>query len=736
VRSMTIDPRAVSTFRPRAESLFDEHRRAIFKRTDRMFAALMAIQWVAGVAAALWLSPKTWAGPDSQTHVHVWAAVFLGGAISLFPIALAVVRPGETSTRYVVATAQVLMSSLLIHLTGGRIETHFHVFGSLAFISFYRDWRVLVPATVVVAADHFLRGVFWPESVYGVLSVGSWRWLEHAGWVLFEDTFLFIAIRRNVSEMWDIAERTDEIKGLNEGLEARVAERTGQLVTANEELKREVAERKQIEEQLLHNAFHDGLTGLANRALFMDHLQLALGRARRNESYRFAVLFLDLDRFKVINDSLGHMAGDQLLVEIARRLEGAMRPGDTVSRLGGDEFVVLLDDLGDAGEAESVAARLQRQLSVPCDLDGHEVFTTVSIGIAHGSTGYHRPEDLLRDADTAMYRAKQLGKARHEVFDQAMHARAMDLLRLEKDLRWAVERGELFIQYQPIVSLDTGALRGFEALVRWQHPERGLILPAKFIPLAEETGLIIPIGRWVLGEACRQMRQWQQLSPTDAPLPINVNLSGRQFMQPDLLEQIREILRETGLDPRSLKLEITESVVMEDIDTATRTLEQLRALGVELGIDDFGTGYSSLSYLQRFPVGTLKIDRSFISRITESDGTAEIVRTIMKLAQTLGMEVVAEGVETERQRAQLKALECEFGQGYYFSRPMDREAAEELFLTYFPPAVGRAPQVESRNAVAEHDAATQGEENGEPDSVRAAGVGRGLADAGPQLALA
>ncbi|HJR05669.1 MAG TPA: EAL domain-containing protein [Pyrinomonadaceae bacterium] len=672
--------------RSRAENLFDEHRQAIFKRTDRMFAVLMLIQWVAGIAAALWLSPKTWAGSHSQTHIHVWAAVFLGSAISLFPITLALLRPGETSTRYIIATAQVLMSSLLIHLTGGRIETHFHVFGSLAFISCYRDWRVLIPATVVVAADHFLRGVFWPESVYGVLTVSNWRWLEHAGWVLFEDAFLCIAIKRNIAEMWDIAERTDEIKGLNEGLETRVAERTTQLVTSNEELTREVAERKQVEEQLLHNAFHDGLTGLANRALFIDHLHLALGHAQRHEAHQFAVLFLDLDRFKTVNDSLGHMAGDHLLVEIARRLERVMRPGDTVSRLGGDEFAVLLDDLGDAAEAETVAKRLQRELAVPCDLGGQEVVTTVSIGIALSSNEYQRPEDLLRDADTAMYRAKKLGKARHEVFEQAMHASAMDLLGLERDLRWAVERGELFLQYQPIVSLGTGALRGFEALVRWQHPTRGLIQPTKFIPIAEETGLIIPIGKWVLGEACRQMRQWQLLSHTNEHLPMNVNLSGKQFMQPDLLDQIREVLQQTGLDPRCLKLEITETVVMDNIETAIRTLEQLRELGVELGIDDFGTGYSSLSYLQRFPVGTLKIDRSFISRITERDGTAEIVSTIMKLAQTLGMDVVAEGVETEQQRAQLTSLECELGQGYYFSRPIDSDDAEAFFLKSFPPA--------------------------------------------------
>ncbi|HEX3560770.1 MAG TPA: diguanylate cyclase [Pyrinomonadaceae bacterium] len=424
---------AEESFQRRVIELFTEHRQSIFRRTDRMFAALMAIQWLAGIAAALWISPKTWAGPYSQTHIHVWAAVFLGGAISLFPISLALLRPGETSTRYVIATAQMLMSSLLIHLTGGRIETHFHVFGSLAFLAFYRDWRVLIPATVVVAADHFLRGMFWPESVYGVLAVSNWRWLEHAGWVLFEDTFLFIAIRRGMSEMCDIAERTAQGERLNEGLEQRVTERTT-------ELEKEVAERRQIEEQLRHNAFHDGLTDLANRALFMDHLQLALARAKRHEDYRFAVLFLDLDRFKVINDSLGHVVGDKLLVRIARRLETAVRPGDTVSRLGGDEFTVLLDDLSEAGEAEAVAGRLLEELAMPYNLGGREVFISVSIGIALSTTGYQRPEDILRDADTAMYRAKQLGKARYEVFDQAMHTRVMDQLELERDLRRAVER--------------------------------------------------------------------------------------------------------------------------------------------------------------------------------------------------------------------------------------------------------------------------------------------------------
>jgi diguanylate cyclase (GGDEF)-like protein len=680
MKRINTDWYADEAFRRRVKELFTEHRQSIFKRTDRMFAVLMGVQWLAGIAAALLISPKTWAGANSQTHIHVWLAVFLGGAISLFPVVLAVVRPGETSTRYVIATAQMLMSSLLIHLTGGRLETHFHVFGSLAFLAFYRDWRVLVPSTVVVAADHFFRGMFWPESVYGVLAVSNWRWLEHAGWVLFEDTFLVIAIKRGMSEMCDIAERTAEGERLNEGLERRVSERTS-------ELEKEVAERKQIEEQLLHNAFHDGLTGLANRALFIDHLKLALGRAERHEAYRFAVLFLDLDRFKFVNDSLGHTAGDQLLVAIARRLETIVRPGDTVSRLGGDEFTALLDDLKDAGEAESVAERLQRELAIPFNLGGHEVFITVSIGVAVSATGYQRPEDILQDADTAMYRAKRLGKARHEVFEQGMRAHAADVLGLERDMRQAIERRELFLEYQPIVSLGTGVLRGFEALVRWRHPERGVIPPLKFIPIAEETGQIIPLGLWVLREACRQMRRWRDLSPAGEPLTMSVNLSGKQFMQSDLLGQIQGVLMDTGLDPRSLKLEITETVVMDNIETATRTLEQLRALGVELSIDDFGTGYSSLSYLQSFPVSTLKIDRSFVSRMTESDGTAEIVRTIMSLARSLGMDVVAEGVETEGQRARLTDMDCEFGQGYYFSMPMGEEDVEAFLL-------GRLPQPE------------------------------------------
>jgi diguanylate cyclase (GGDEF)-like protein len=410
----------------------------------------------------------------------------------------------------------------------------------------------------------------------------------------------------------------------------------------------------------------------------MDHLKLSVERGKRREDRLFAVLFLDLDRFKVVNDSLGHMVGDQLLVGIARRLEICLRPGDTVARLGGDEFTVLLEDLMSVTEAIEVADRLQKALALPFNLNGHEVFATVSIGIALSSTGYDRPEEVLRDADTAMYRAKMLGKARHEVFDKTMHARAMNLLQMESDLRRAIERNEFVLHYQPIVALETGTISGFEALIRWQHPERGFVPPDDFIPIAEETGLIIPIGQWVLEEACRQIHEWQEQFTQYPPLQISVNLSSKQFVNSNLIDQIRRVLRETNVEPQSLKLEITESVVMENFDMAIEMLNQLRTLGIELSIDDFGTGYSSLSYLHRFPISTLKIDRSFVSRMSDNNENAEIVRTIMMLARSLKMDVVAEGVETIDQLTQLAMLECEYGQGYYFSKPLKIADAAKL----------------------------------------------------------
>jgi diguanylate cyclase (GGDEF)-like protein/PAS domain S-box-containing protein len=440
----------------------------------------------------------------------------------------------------------------------------------------------------------------------------------------------------------------------------------------------DITKRRVAEDRMAHAALHDALTRLPNRALFIDHLQHAIARANRHEDYLFAVLFLDLDRFKLLNDSFGHVVADQLLVAIARKLELCVRPEDIVARLGGDEFTFLLDDIKDISDATRVANRIHKELAAPFNLSGQEVFTTASIGITLSSQRYDRPEDCLRDADTAMYRAKALGKARHAIFDKSMHERVMALLKLETDLRRALEREEFRLHYQPIVVLETGQITGFEALVRWQHPERGLVPPVEFIAVAEETGLIIPIGRWILREACRQMQNWQEQFSSNTPLAISVNLSSKQFSQPDLIEQVKHILEETGLDARSLKLEITESVVMENAAAATVMLFQLLDLGVQLYIDDFGTGCSSLSHLHHFPFDTLKIDRSFVSRMSTEDGDLEIARTIVALAHSLHMEVMAEGVETAEQLAQLKVLNCEYGQGYLFSKPLEATAAGAL----------------------------------------------------------
>ncbi len=440
----------------------------------------------------------------------------------------------------------------------------------------------------------------------------------------------------------------------------------------------DITQRKITEEQLLHDAFHDTLTGLPNRALLIDRLKQVIARSQSVPDSTYAVLFLDFDHFKVVNDSLGHMVGDQLLAAIARRLEANQRPYDTVARLGGDEFVILLDHLQEATDATQIAERIQREMSAPFILGAHEVFTSVSIGIVAGTARYEQPEDVLRDADIALHRVKTVGRGRYQLFDMEMHARAVERMQMETDLRRVVERGELRLHYQPIVALDDGHITGFEALVRWQHPVHGLVPPATFIPIAEETGLIIPIGAWVLREACRQLREWQQQFPASLPLTVSVNLSGKQLAQADLVEQIRMALAESGLDGRSLKLEVTESVFIENADSASRVLQQLQALGVEIYLDDFGTGYSSLSYLHNFPVNVLKIDRSFITRMGMNGNHSELIETIIALAEKLHIRVVAEGVEHEEQRNLLRALACEYAQGYYFSPPVLPEAAEVL----------------------------------------------------------
>ncbi len=448
----------------------------------------------------------------------------------------------------------------------------------------------------------------------------------------------------------------------------------------------DITERERAEEQLVRNAFSDALTGLANRALLRDRLDRALKRQIRHPDYLFAVLFLDLDRFKLVNDSLGHTIGDELLRAVARRLEKCLRSQDTVARLGGDEFTMFLEDIRDETDATRVAERVHKDLRAPFQVAGHEVFTTSSIGIALSSTGYTQPEDLLRDADTAMYRAKSLGKACYSMFDTAMHERAVALLQLDHDLRRALERKEFRIHYQPIVRLGNAEVTGLEALLRWEHPARGFVSPAEFIPLAEETRLIIPIGRWALEETCRQVRAWQLQFGTY--LPVNVNLSGKQLSQPDLVCQITQILEQFFLDGRSLKLEITESVIMENIESVITMLQQLKALGIQSSMDDFETGYSSLSYLHRLPIDVLKIDRSFVSGTRTGVENPEVVRTIITLARDLGIDAVAEGVETAEQLAQLRELGCRYGQGYLFSKPLDSEAAGKFIAGRLHQAAG------------------------------------------------
>ena len=443
---------------------------------------------------------------------------------------------------------------------------------------------------------------------------------------------------------------------------------------------REVTERKNAEEQLRRNAFHDPLTGLPNRLLFTERLTQIISRSKQIVGRKFAVLFLDLDRFKVINDSLGHMVGDQLLIAIARRLETCVKRTDIVARLGGDEFTILLDDIQTEDSASHVAERIHQELALPFTLNGYEVFTTVSIGIALSTTDFNHTEDLLRGADIAMYRAKASGKACHEVFDTEMHNEAMRQMQLENDLRRALERREFRVYYQPIVSLTTGRLAGFEALMRWQHPERGLVSPGDFIPIAEETGLILPMGEWILMEACRQLSEWQKKYPQYRRLSMSVNISSRQFSQRGTIDLLKNVLEKTGLNPALLKLEITETAIMENTESAMEILLALKKMGVQLSVDDFGTGYSSLGYLYRFPMDVLKIDRSFISRVDTDGEKLELVRTIITLAWNLGMDVIAEGVETTKQLAQLKMLKCEYGQGYLFSKPMSAEHTEKFLL--------------------------------------------------------
>jgi len=438
----------------------------------------------------------------------------------------------------------------------------------------------------------------------------------------------------------------------------------------------DITSKKTVDEQLVYNAFHDALTGLPNRALFMDRLQHIITVSKRRVNEVFAVLFLDMDRFKIINDSLGHTVGDQILVVMGQKLSECLRPGDTVARLGGDEFAVLLHNINDVKDAVEVAERVHHKLSAPLLVKGHEVFSSVSIGIAMSAEHYERPEQVLRDADIAMYQAKARGSASHEIFDPKMHANILDRLQLEADMRGALDHREFILFYQPIIDLKTHQLVAFEALVRWNHPTRGLIYPLEFIPMAEENGLINIIGEWILRESCRELRRLQKRYPKQPPLKMSVNISGKQFAQRDLASKVSAIVMETGIDAHTLALEITESMIMENVDMAVETMTELRSMGIHIHIDDFGTGYSSLSYLHRFPIDAIKIDRTFINKLSADGKNKEIILSILSLASSMHFDVIAEGVEMNHQLVNMQNMQCQFGQGFLISVPMEPGAID------------------------------------------------------------
>ncbi len=439
----------------------------------------------------------------------------------------------------------------------------------------------------------------------------------------------------------------------------------------------DVTQQKTTEAELTLHHLRDSLTSLPNRALFMERLSRAIIRSDRRKFFS-AVLFLDLDRFKVVNDSLSHEAGDKLLIQVANRLRGCLRPEDTVARLGGDEFVVLFEDILSVNDGLTVADRIAQGLTQPFNINSQEVFTTCSMGIAISSSSETLPAELLRDAEVAMYRAKAKGEGSIEIFDPSMNAQALARFQMDSELRRALERNEFVLHYQPVVGLQSRQIEGWEALVRWKHPERGMVPPLDFISLAEETGLIVPLGKWVLEEACRQAGEWSRAYPSAIPRLMNVNISARQFQHRDLIGTVLEALRAADLDPGALKLEITESIMMKDPMASLEAMKTFKSMDIHLVIDDFGTGYSSLSYLKRFPVDTLKVDKSFVDGLGKDPESTAIVSAVISLAKSLGMRVTAEGIEHREQMDHLLQLDCDQGQGYHFSRPLPREAAEEL----------------------------------------------------------
>lgn len=609
----------------KAEENFRAYQDKMARRVDRMMACLLAAEWAGAILVALFLSPSTWTGAERHIHPHLWTILLLGPLVVGAPVALTILCPAQNVTRHLIAIAQMLISIILIDVTNGRIETHFHIFGSLAFLAFYRDWRVLITASSVIVGDHLVRGIWWPHSVYGLLTVSPWRSVEHAWWVIFEDIFLVVSIRQSTTEMQTMALR---------------------------------------EAELCFGAYHDVLTGLANRRLLQDRYSWYDDRWEDREK-QGAILFVDLDRFKQVNDALGHAVGDKLLSQVAGRLTDVVRASDTVARVGGDEFVILVEHVISESVADQIGTSILSAFNLPFDVDEHQLLLSVSVGICFFPRDGEDLATLQSAADIAMYEAKTTGRNRCLIYSPEMSKREQTRKELGRDLYHAVSRAELTLHFQPQVAMD-GAVSAFEALVRWNHPRRGQIAPSDFIPMAEQSGLIILLGEWILETACRECLIWHRVGHT--LVQVAVNVSALQFEQPDFALLVERVLRDTGLRPSLLTLELTETVLMRDLDLANRHLMRLRELGVRIALDDFGTGYSSLSYLQSLPADTLKLDRSFVTR--QLADRPAVLESIVAMAHRLGMQVIAEGVETSQQNQFLRDICCDQIQGFYYSEPI------------------------------------------------------------------
>ena len=616
----------ISTATSAADRIFREQHKRVCIDTERVIIFIMCLQWPAAVAAALWLSPRSWVATTDYVHPHLLAAIFLGGAFTLLPVFMAALMPANRATRHVVAACQMLMSGLLIHLTGGRIETHFHVFVSLALLAFYLDWQILITATLVTVIDHAGMAAFSPNLIYGSTGSVVLRTGEHGLWVVFCIVFLIRSCTRNLAGIREIAER---------------------------------------ESLLLHQTRHDDLTGLPNRIQLHEQLDHIL-QPPVAPGTEFALMALDLDRFKEVNDTLGHHAGDDLLLQVGKRIRHQLRAADTLIRMGGDEFVIVLPAC-DADLAPPIAERLLDTLSTPFTCAGNTVNVSASIGICLFPDSGDDAESLLRNADMALYKVKSRGRNGYQLFDLAMREEVALQRSVEHRLRRAISNNEFEIHYQPLVDI-AGDLQGFEALLRWNDPHLGRIAPNDFIPFAEQCGLIVPIGEWVMRNACKQAAMWYSSGHTLKKMSVNV--SAVQLASKGFVSMVISALREAGLKPELLDLELTETVIIENCEQARDQLFALRNLGVRISIDDFGVGYSSLGYLRSLPIDTIKIDRHFVNDIERSSDGRSLIEGIITMAHSLDLQVVAEGVENGEQLQILSGAGCDEIQGFYISRPL------------------------------------------------------------------